>query len=42
MAPKAVEDKFRVVAVLVTHNGAVWLPEVVAALGTYLRQLLGP
>ena len=24
MAPKAVEDKFRVVAVLVTHNGAVW------------------
>jgi len=39
MAPKAVEDKFRVVAVLVTHNGAVWLPEVVAALGSQTRPI---
>jgi GT2 family glycosyltransferase len=39
MAPKAVEDKFRVVAVLVTHNGALWLPEVVAALGSQTRPI---
>jgi GT2 family glycosyltransferase len=39
MAAKAVEDKFRVVAVLVTHNGAIWLPEVVAALGSQTRPI---
>ena len=39
MAAKAVEDKFRVVAILVTHNGAVWLPEVVAALGSQTRPI---
>ena len=39
MAAKAVEDKFRVVAVLVTHNGALWLPEVVAALGSQTRPI---
>jgi len=39
MAAKVVEDKFRVVAVLVTHNGALWLPEVVAALGSQTRPI---
>jgi GT2 family glycosyltransferase len=39
MAAKAVQDKFRVVAVLVTHNGALWLPEVVAALGSQTRPI---
>jgi GT2 family glycosyltransferase len=39
MAAKALEDKFRVVAVLVTHNGALWLPEVVAALGSQTRPI---
>jgi GT2 family glycosyltransferase len=39
MAAKAVEDKFHVVAVLVTHNGAVWLPKVVAALGSQTRPI---
>ncbi len=32
-------DKHRVTAVLVSHNGAVWLPEVVAALNSQTRPI---
>ena len=39
MASKAEVDKFRVTAVLVSHNGAVWLPEVVAALTSQTRPI---
>lgn len=39
MASKAAVDKHRVTAVLVSHNGAVWLPEVVAALTTQTRPI---
>jgi len=39
MASKAEADKYRVTAVLVSHNGAVWLPEVVAALTSQTRPI---
>jgi GT2 family glycosyltransferase len=39
MAAKAEVDKHRVTAVLVSHNGAVWLPEVVAALTSQTRPI---
>ena len=39
MASKAEVDKHRVTAVLVSHNGAVWLPEVVAALTSQTRPI---
>jgi GT2 family glycosyltransferase len=39
MASQAAVDKHRVTAVLVSHNGAVWLPEVVAALTSQTRQI---
>ena len=39
MASQAVVDKYRVTAVLVSHNGALWLPEVVAALNSQTRPL---
>ena len=37
MASLADVDKHRVTAVLVSHNGAIWLPEVVAALTSQTR-----
>ena len=39
MASQAAVDKHRVTAVLVSHNGAVWLPEVVAALTSQTRPI---
>lgn len=39
MASQAATDKHRVTAILVSHNGAVWLPEVVAALTSQTRQI---
>jgi len=39
MATQAEVDKHRVTAVLVSHNGAVWLPEVVAALTSQTRPI---
>jgi GT2 family glycosyltransferase len=39
MASQADVDKHRVTAVLVSHNGALWLPEVVAALTSQTRPL---
>ena len=39
MASLADVDKHRVTAVLVSHNGAVWLPEVVAALTSQTRPI---
>ena len=39
MASQAAVDKHRVTAVLVSHNGAVWLPEVVAALTSQTRSI---
>ena len=39
MASQAADDKHRVTAVLVSHNGAVWLPEVVAALTSQTRPI---
>lgn len=39
MASLADIDKHRVTAVLVSHNGAVWLPEVVAALTSQTRPI---
>ena len=39
MANQAGLDKQRVTAVLVSHNGAVWLPEVVAALNSQTRPI---
>ena len=39
MASQAAGDKHRVTAVLVSHNGAVWLPEVVAALTSQTRPI---
>ena len=39
MASQADVDKHRVTAVLVSHNGAVWLPEVVAALTSQTRPI---
>ncbi len=39
MASQAAVDKHRVTAVLVSHNGAVWLPEVVAALNSQTRPI---
>ena len=39
MASQAAVDKHRVTAVLVSHNGAIWLPEVVAALTSQTRPI---
>lgn len=39
MAAHATVDKFRVTAILVTHNGALWLPEVVASLTSQTRHI---
>ena len=39
MASQAAVDKHRVTAVLVSHNGAVWLPEVFAALTSQTRPI---
>ncbi len=39
MASQAAVDKHRVTAVLVSHKGAVWLPEVVAALTSQTRPI---
>jgi GT2 family glycosyltransferase len=39
MASQATKDKHRVTAILVSHNGAIWLPEVVAALTSQTRQI---
>lgn len=39
MASIADADKHRVTAVLVSHDGAVWLPEVVAALNSQTRPI---
>ena len=39
MASRAVVDKHRVTAVLVSHNGELWLPEVVAALTSQSRPI---
>lgn len=39
MASHAVVDKHRVTAIVVTHNGAVWLPEVVASLTSQTRAI---
>ena len=39
MASQADVDKHRVTAVLVSHNGALWLPEVVAALTSQTRPI---
>ncbi len=39
MATQAEVDKNRVTAILVSHNGAVWLPEVVAALTSQTRPI---
>lgn len=39
MAPQAEVDKYRVTAVLVSHNGALWLPEVVASLTSQTRPI---
>jgi GT2 family glycosyltransferase len=39
MASQAAVDKHRVTAVLVSHNGAMWLPEVVAALTSQTRPI---
>ncbi len=39
MASQAAVDKHRVTAVLISHNGAVWLPEVVAALTSQTRPI---
>ena len=39
MASLADVDKHRVTAVLVSHNGAIWLPEVVAALTSQTRPI---
>lgn len=39
MASQASVDKHRVTAVLVSHNGAMWLPEVVAALASQSRPI---
>ena len=39
MASQADVNKHRVTAILVSHNGAVWLPEVVAALTSQTRPI---
>ena len=39
MASQATKDKHRVTAILVSHNVAIWLPEVVAALTSQTRQI---
>ena len=39
MASLSDVDKHRVTAVLVSHNGAIWLPEVVAALNSQTRPI---
>lgn len=39
MASQATKDKHRVTAILVSHNGAIWLPEVVAALTSQTRPI---
>ena len=39
MSSQNAVDKHRVTAVLVSHNGALWLPEVVAALNSQTRPI---
>ena len=39
MATTKITDPFHVTAVLVSHDGAIWLPEVVAALSSQTRKL---
>lgn len=39
MASQATKEKHRVTAILVSHNGAIWLPEVVAALTSQTRPI---
>jgi GT2 family glycosyltransferase len=39
MATTKITDPFHVTAVIVSHDGATWLPEVVAALSSQTRPL---
>ena len=39
MATTKFTDPFHVTAVIVSHDGALWLPEVVAALSSQTRRL---
>ena len=39
MATSKISDPFHVTAVIVSHDGAIWLPEVVAALSSQTRRL---
>jgi len=39
MATTKITDPFHVTAVIVSHDGAIWLPEVVAALSSQTRRL---
>ena len=39
MATTKITDPFQVTAVIVSHDGAIWLPEVVAALSSQTRKL---
>jgi GT2 family glycosyltransferase len=39
MATTKISDPFHVTAVIVSHDGAIWLPEVVAALSSQTRRL---
>ena len=39
MAAQAALDKYRVTAILVSHDGALWLPETVAALASQSRPI---
>ena len=39
MATTKLTDPFHVTAVIVSHDGAVWLPSVVAALSSQSRKL---
>ena len=39
MATTKITDPFHVTAVIVSHDGAIWLPEVVAALSSQTRKL---
>ena len=39
MATTKTTDPFHVTAVIVSHDGAIWLPEVVAALSSQSRKI---
>ena len=39
MATSKITDPFQVTAVIVAHDGAIWLPEVVAALSSQTRKI---